>query len=525
MPMAATRRASDEPPGGAIRAQCVPALERLLSERCGYRFTDVQRRSLEDAIRRRMAVIELGPADYVHQVESSSPMTGELAALLAEFTNTETHFFRHEGRFQLLREQVVPALLRRRHTGSPLRILSAGCSSGEEVYSAIMSLLEIEDIWVHHGLEVVGCDINQRALDRAREATYGAWTLRYTPERYLQGYFRATDDTEKVWSVVERVRRHATFRRLNLVDDGLLAQPGMRDFDVVFCCNVMIYLTDDVVEQLMARLCGMLAPQGFLFVGYTESLHARRRDFEPIWSNDYVVYRRATAPVPTLESRPSRPRSAPTAPTRALQATAPRRRAEADSDPQRAAASPAAESTSGRTSTAATSAHVQRRYERALESCRNDRHDDAMRRVNQLLRDSPFHWRARLLKGYLHGSRGEFWQAVAECTKILDIDPVCAQAYLLLGLLLEQQGEVESAIRETKRAIFLDPDLPLAYFTLGKLHRSAGDGRAAARHFANTTRLLRTKPTTPVAPDIPVEYGPRLLMQLAERQLGQLGGG
>src|SRR5512133_3726546 len=146
-----------------------------LAERCGFRFGDIQRRSLEMAIRRRMSALGCtDPADYCSLVGPSTEQQGELAELLGEFTNTETHFFRHAGRFRLLREQVLDGLgAGRAGRSEPLRLLSAGCSSGEEVYSSIITLLGSAERRQGRPFEVVGCDINQRALERARAARYG----------------------------------------------------------------------------------------------------------------------------------------------------------------------------------------------------------------------------------------------------------------------------------------------------------------------------------------------------------------
>ena len=488
---------------GSSRA--LVAVERLLRDACGFRFGTVQRRSLADAVERRMTIVAVdSAAEYLRLLKASQPTQGELAELLAEFTNTETHFFRHGGRFDLLRLQVLPQLVKHRPPGSKLRILSAGCSSGEEVYSAIMTLLEIESSWRDYEIEVVGCDINRLALERARQATYGKWTLRYTPEHLLHRYFRPLDETGKRWSVVERVTRHSTFLRRNLVDPRMSDDPTMQGFDVIFCCNVMIYLGDDIVEQLMDRLCDQLDERGFLFVGYTESLHARRRDFEPIWCDDYVVYRRragaAATPDPRCPpvKRPATPRPVPGP------------RAQAPKPPPVERAAPAAPSASDQ--------DIASWYAEALEHCRSDRQPEALTAVERILNARPFHVRGRLLRAYLYGSRGEFWSAVAECTKALDIDPLFAQAYLLLGMLLEQQGEVDSALLETKRALFLDPELPLANYTLGKLYRSLEMPAAAAREFANTARLLETRPGIPLAGDIPVEFDRTVLLQLARKQ-------
>ncbi|MBI4703080.1 MAG: hypothetical protein HY744_18340 [Deltaproteobacteria bacterium] len=167
---------------GAEELECVA---QLLQSRFGFRLAEIQERNLKEAVRERMR--RLGCAhgtDYVCELLGSPADGGELGELVSEYTNTETHFFRHRGRFELLCARVVPAVVeRKRRSGGPIRVLSAGCSTGDEVYSIVMSLWPLRPAWCELGLEVVGCDINERALAKARQACYGSWPLRFTPSQ------------------------------------------------------------------------------------------------------------------------------------------------------------------------------------------------------------------------------------------------------------------------------------------------------------------------------------------------------
>jgi len=506
-----------------VGAEAGRACEQLVEACCGYRFGYVQQRNLHDAIRRRMGETGCGDAaEYVRLLESSAKPAGELGKLLSEFTNTETHFFRHIGRFELFRDQVLPTTARRlRGRADPIRILSAGCSSGEEVYSLIIAMLEAPELWAGRSFEVVGCDINLRALERARRAEYGKWSLRFTPPDILKRHFVCVDEESHQYRVGHPVREHATFKHVNLASEDIFTDPEMGGFDVVFCCNVIIYLSEEFVARVIDHLQQMLVPEGFLFMGYTEGLHARRADFEPVWSDDYVAYQRLPAGV--ARSGTGKPftgkgrfaaKAAPrTKPSVVAQQPTPARR-----QPPRPVVEPS------RVPEPVVAEQLEEQYQSALGHCRADQQDAGYREVVALLEAHPFHCRARLLKGYLLGSRGEVEAATAECTKALDIDPVFAQAYLLRGMLLEQIGDWDNAIGEVKKALYLDPDLPLAHFVMGKLRRSAGDRRSAMGEFASTIRVLRDRSDVAVASDIPVEFDTRVLQQLAETYLKRLEG-
>jgi len=506
---------------GMVSPDVGKACEQLVEACCGYRFGYVQQRNLHDAIKRRMEATDCAePSHYVRLLESSDQPAGELGNLLSEFTNTETHFFRHIGRFDLFRNQVLPATVRRRRGRvDPIRILSAGCSSGEEVYSLIITLLEVPELCAGQPFEVVGCDINQNALNMAQRAVYGKWSLRFTPPDILERYFVCLDPDSHQYQVAHRVREHATFKRVNLASEDLFSDPVMAHFDVVFCCNVIIYLTESFVVRVIDHLQRLLVPQGFLFMGYTEGLHARRAEFEPLWSDDYVAYRRLASGA----GRPSPPqRGAKPDPVAPKSPAQPRPAVVRPADPPVRSAPPKPPVRPSLALPSEPTPELEERYQGALRLCRADRQDDGFAAVVSLLEEQPFHCRARLLKGYLLGSRGEVEAATAECTKALDIDPVFAQAYLLRGMLLEQTGDWDNAIGEVKKALYLDPDLPLAHFVMGKLRRAAGDRRGAIGEFASTVRVLRDHPEIAVAADIPVEFDHQVLRHLAETHLARL---
>ncbi|MBI5500416.1 MAG: methyltransferase [Deltaproteobacteria bacterium] len=488
-----------EDPGAEIRNH----IAQLLRGRFGFRGGQLQERSLADAVRERMRALgRSNPADYLRDLLSDGDDGRELPALLSEYTNTETHFFRHRGRFELLCARVLPELLARKNRSPrPLRLLSAGCSSGDEVYSIVMSLWPHRSKWNPFGLEVVGCDINERALAKARLARYGSWPLRFAPPNIKAGFFAPCPGEHGILEVNEAVRRHTSFRRANLVDPGLPDQPGMAGFDVIFCCNVIIYLDGPSTVRLLDNLWRMLEPDGFLFLGYTENFPGLRQTCETVSSQDYVAYRKPRPERPATPAgehvRGPLPRD-PVVPSAGTKVKAP------------AAAAPGPdENTAGL-------------CELARRHCLADRHEAAAEIVDRLLDRAPHCAPARLLRGHLLCGRGERAAAADECIKVLDIDPLCAAAHLLLGMLLAEAEALEDAVGEVRKALFLDRDLPLAHYTLGKLQAGQGNREEAVRAFSAAIRVVHAQPDKPVAAELPVELGARALAELAEQQIVRL---
>jgi chemotaxis protein methyltransferase CheR len=279
----------------------------------------------------------------------------------------------------------------------------------------------------------------------------------------------------------------------------------MQQFDVIFCCNVLIYMTEDAIARVLATLRAMLADEGYLLLGYTESLQGARGEFEPVRVGDYVAYRRrrpAVAPVVRVQ-RVSTLGAGRAVPEAAVATVA------LHSPPVADAELPSLPDVDG----------SERAYARARAHFDADRQEAAMAELSRLLEANPSHCGARLLKGYIHGSQGAFLDGAAECTKVLDLDPYEAEAYLLRATLLHQVGDVDDALGEAKKALFLAPELAIGQYLLGKLHEQRGDRQSAARAFANAARTLRARPEAPLAMHLPVELGRDTLLHLVEQRL------
>lgn len=196
--------------------------------------------------------------------EVSSPLFRAVAELVP---NHETSFFRDveqlHALFDALRERQVPG------AKGPLRILSAGCSTGEEVYSLAMIFFDnIHHFW-GRSVAVHGLDLSERALSRGRSGLYPKSALAKAgpgPRDWHQRYFR---ETERGFQVRPFLREAVSFQCANLVDAASLA--GLGGFDAVVCRNVLIYFEPPVLEQTVARLLSLLRPGGLLLLGHAES--------------------------------------------------------------------------------------------------------------------------------------------------------------------------------------------------------------------------------------------------------------
>ena len=235
---------------------------RLLSDRCSRRMKEVQAHTLHD---------------YFECLTVKAARQAELVALLNEITIGETCFFRNQPEMNALRQIVIPKILEAKSKVPlrQLRIWSAGCSTGEEPYTLSMLLLEeSQSLLKDWTVEIFATDLNENALAHAKKAVYGSYATRHLTPHYREKYFTSVGDQLQVQPAV---RSRVNFSRLNLSDDARMT--FMKNLDVIFCCNVLIYFDLTSKRHVIHHFYNKLLPHGYLFLGHSESLYGVSEDF------------------------------------------------------------------------------------------------------------------------------------------------------------------------------------------------------------------------------------------------------
>ncbi|CAN5664745.1 protein-glutamate O-methyltransferase CheR [soil metagenome] len=190
----------------------------------------------------------------------------ERARLVPHLTNNESYFFRERPQLDAFREIVLPRLLAAQRL-NPLRVLSAGCSAGQEPYTLAILLSEAS-LAPRLQARVTGVDLDPRILDQARGGRYTAHSFRGVDPELRDRYFGQTAGNE--WEILPALREAVDFQRVNLSDPGWArAFPPQ---DVIFCRNVLIYFDPDALIRAARGLHDALAPGGYLFLGHAETL-------------------------------------------------------------------------------------------------------------------------------------------------------------------------------------------------------------------------------------------------------------
>jgi len=228
-------------------------------------------------------------ADYYAYLKFSPRGSSEYQQLISIITNNETYFFREDAQLQVLAGHILPGLKeKKQHAGEKkIRIYSAGCSSGEEVYTIAMLLLESGHFLWDWDIVVTGIDIDPRMIDRAKEGVYCGRAFQATPTQYMDRYFSKSGDSLRVKDSLRRITRFVEGNLLRL-DPFIRHDPA----DVIFCRNVFIYFSEDTTRRVVESFAGLLEPDGFLFLGHSESLSRVTSRYQPIRHPGAIIYRK-----------------------------------------------------------------------------------------------------------------------------------------------------------------------------------------------------------------------------------------
>jgi chemotaxis protein methyltransferase CheR len=244
-------------------------VSRLMYRISGVNLTDGKQELVGARIAKRMRVLgQESVTEYVDFVEGPGG-ADELAHMVDVLTTNKTSFFREEPHFDFLASTVIPGWLA---SGGPLRIWSAGCSSGEEPYSVAMLLLDRVPDLARRDVRILATDLSRPVLAKAQAAVYDEPLLDSVPRALRDRYTTPKPGIPggaPLREMNREVRSLVSFAQLNLMAHWPMRGP----FDVIMCRNVMIYFDRDTRQRLVERMAGLLRERGHLLVGHSESLN------------------------------------------------------------------------------------------------------------------------------------------------------------------------------------------------------------------------------------------------------------
>lgn len=463
-------------------ASSSPDLERFraaIIERIGLTFDDARLGFLNDVLQRRLHCLGQSSETYLLGLERH-PAETEFNALARELTVGETYFFRNIEQFNAFTEVVLPARMNAQRATSRLRLLSAGCSSGEEPYSIAIAVREAvaEPLW---NIEIRAVDINSASIQKARQARYSPWVLREAPIDIQKKWFRPEG---RDFLLDRSIADSVEFRQANLADDTPdLWQAGT--YDVIFCRNVLMYFSPAQMRAVIDRIARSLAPGGFLFLGHAETLrgvsdqfhlhHSHNTFYHSVRGADEAGKRTCVQIAPTPIAAEGQPVVL------------------SDAWYHTIAASTEKVATLVPDSSVDTAEQPLLAWDLApvFDLIRQERFAEALDHVRSRPTIANKDPDVLLIEATLLAHGGQLAAAEDACQRLLLVDEFNAGAHYVLALCREYTGQIERAIEHDRVASYLDPEFAMPRLHLGLLAGRSGDRARARRELGHALDLLK----------------------------------
>ncbi|MBI1870023.1 MAG: tetratricopeptide repeat protein [Chlamydiae bacterium] len=437
------------------------SFQTLLIQECGFFFDPNRQELLFSGLSDRMAKRHIDSAkEYYDFIKNHPEGEIEIKSLIDLLTIGETYFFRNPAHFDVLKEHVLPLFVRDRSHGSKtLNLWSAGSSTGEEIYSLAITLLETlpePETW---NISLLATDVNRNHLLRAKEAIYSERAVRQVPPEWLEKYFTQRG---RKYILKECVKKKVHFEYHNLIKDSFTL-PGMQEVDILFCRNVIIYFNLETIRRLFNQFATCVREPGYLFMGEAETLWTLSDQFVPVEFPHSIIYRKSPHPgeeilKPFVDLPPFELLMFQDAltPSESLPLSTPL-------------------------------------LEQGLAAMKQKNYTQAEHLLDEVLRLNPHQSSALLGKASILADQGQYESAVPILLRVVQLNNLSSPGYYLLGAVYQKLGKMDLAVEAFQKALYVNPSIALAHFELGNIYQCQKRVSKAKREFQNTLKALETK--------------------------------
>ena len=437
--------------------------------------------SLCRAMNRRMQQLDLHTvSDYEKRLKNQDEGQVELEQLVSLLVVLKTYLYRDRSQFEFLRHVALPERMGRER---PIRIWSAGCATGEEPYSLAITA-HLLSLTAQHA-SVLATDLSRQALGTASAGSYQKKHLEGLKPEELACF---SPEKDGLVHLRRPIRDLVEFRFQNLVTPPF-PLPDTGAWDIIFCRNVMIYFDRETTGEILRRFHRVLAPDGLLFVGGSESLFRLTDDFELYDSSRPFIYKKIGAPgglapktakpAPVLP-RPSQLSGARKASTASVSSSA---KTGSRSTPAQGDQAPNGSQPPGKSLVFLEETLVE--IEKGMA---DGGRSDAAHRLHELVTSYPEAARPRFLLGRMAAEQDALEEARSWMQAGLELDPLNTAGRFLLALVLYRSGLDAEAAEELRRLLFLEGEFALGHYYLGLVAQRKGDLETAIRSFRNAMK-------------------------------------
>jgi chemotaxis protein methyltransferase CheR len=464
--------------------------EDLIRARSGLNMREQEGPLLQKTLAARMQALRFSaPESYLDLLSSNLPEAkSEWERLFVLLTNQESYFFRDQGQLSVIRDHILPELIQRNRHTRTLRIWSAGCSTGEEPYSLAMMLDQVLPLREDWQILILGTDLSDGALSRARSGLYGAWSFRTLDAGIQQRFFLPRGNK---WEVKPHLRRRVTFAAGNLLRDEFPSRIGeLHDMDLIVCRNVFIYFGRDAISQVLRKFSATLRPDGYLVTGHAEVHDVALGDLQMRAFPQSLIYQKSRNSPPKIKEVPApaaRFSASPgvAAPVAPLKMAPTRKEQEKPASGQNIARATPVKSP-------AASPDDSQMAAQATALIRSGRHSAALEILDALLEREPRHLAALCLAAQANANAGRLDEAEALCRRAVEVSPFAPLPYHLLARIAEERGDSQAAKVLLKKVVYLNPASVRGYLELSAIYRREGDAPRAVQMQRTALRALDT---------------------------------
>lgn len=246
-------------------------LSTFIYKEYGIKMPPAKKTMLQSRLHKRLRALNMSSfKDYIEFVFSKEGMERELVHMIDVVSTNKTDFFRESAHFDFLHELVLPEFHSNNPSHRPMKLWSAGCSSGEEPYTMAMVLTDFSIQYPSFNFNIYATDISSRALQKGVNAIYEEERIAQIPLSIKRKYFlRSKNRSNPTVRVIPALRKKVMFQRLNFMASSYSVHDM---FDVIFCRNVLIYFDRVTQEKVINKLCMKLKSDGYFFLGHSESI-------------------------------------------------------------------------------------------------------------------------------------------------------------------------------------------------------------------------------------------------------------
>jgi chemotaxis protein methyltransferase CheR len=488
--------------------------QQLLVDEFGFFFDEARAAQLRNVLLSRIEKNNHKSFEnYLGILKNTSQGKAEIDKLVTEITIGETFFFRNLPQLDMLRNELLPHLVnRKRLLGvNDIKIWSAGCSTGEEVYTLAMILMEEvpgASLW---NISILGTDINKAVLDVAQKGQYSSRrTMKDIPPDYMDKYFVRIGNS---YIVNDQLKKITRFEHHNLVRDEYNL-PEMVDLDIIFCRNVTIYFNIDTTKGVINRMYDALTDQGYLIIGHSETLWQINNKFTTLDFPHAFAYQKDLSRDLSKKKEEAPSISLPELNLEDISVLSFKKGSRSPMEtlpvedfsikmediPREREKPSGFEETHGEDIPAVTSFEefynlqfIDKNYHEATLAFQKKKYDEALQKFSEIIEKDDTYILAYFGKATIYANQGEYDSAIEELLHIVDFNNLFLEAYYLLGVLYDKKKDIDKAIQMFEKVIYIDHSIVLAYYHLGNLYRYKGSSIKSLLQYNNIRNALKDK--------------------------------